>query len=64
MEFNFNMNQVSVIGHKRLDLPNHDIAMQPKVRLDGVEEGYVTSWEKPRLCQVIFLFEKIDFMWL
>ena len=50
MDFVFNMRRVSVIGHKRLDLPNHDIEDVPSSR--PREEGVSTSWQKPRLCQV------------
>ena len=52
MDFVFNMSRVSVIGHKRLDLPNHDVEPPPSARAQ--EEGYSTSWHKPKLCQVRF----------
>ena len=56
MEFSFDMNQIPVIGYKKLEIPYHEIAQPEKVKVEFADDTYVTSWEKPRQCQVLRRF--------
>ena len=63
MDFTFDLNQIPVIGHKRLDLPNPDLSVDKdrgsekgSRTMDNTsaaeEQDYVTNWAKPQLSQV------------
>lgn len=52
MEFKFDMNQIPVIGYKKLEIPYQELPTQDRPKEVEFENGYVTSWDKPRFCQV------------
>ena len=64
MDFTFDLNQIPVIGHKRLDLPNPDLSGDKDRGSEkgsrsgadssntGTDYDYVTNWAKPQLSQV------------
>ena len=65
MDFTFDLNQMNVIGHKKLELPNPDLSGDKdrgseKSGLCNANNcsalwegsGYISSWSKPQLSQV------------